>query len=86
LWDNPYDENRNLTIDVNEEFSILMTTIGTKVVFVSRVPNDLELHTCPHFNISSEIPWNPSTIRLGEIDTSRSADAPPPILPKMIYF
>jgi hypothetical protein len=50
------------------------------------VPNDLELHTCPHFNISSEILWNPSTIRLGEIDTSRSADAPPPHFAKNDIF
>ena len=66
FWDNPYDPNRQLQIDVNDEVSIGMRTLGTKILFESMSPTDQELRECPHIEIISKSEWNPGTITLGQ--------------------
>ena len=63
LWDNPYDTDRDLSIVVNDELKIQMTTIGTKVLFGSRAPNEDELKTCQHITLTSPFPWNPKLVK-----------------------
>ena len=66
FWDNPYDPTRQLQIDINDEISIRMRTLGTKILFKSRSLTDQELRECPHIEITSRREWNPGTITLGE--------------------
>ena len=42
VWDNPFDDQRDLSIDVNDELKILMETKGTKILFYSRTPTQYE--------------------------------------------
>jgi len=77
FWDNPYDKEKGLKIEVNDDITIPMCSIGTKVLFQSRVPTDHELNTCPHINLTSQEEWNPKQVQLGEVDTHESAQRNP---------
>ena len=76
FWDNPYDPNRQLQIDVNDEISISMRTSGTKIFFESRSPTDQELRECPHIEITSKREWNPGTVILGKTIVQQSGSGP----------
>ena len=76
FWDNPYDPNRQLQIDVNDEISIRMRTSGTKIFFESRSPTDQELRECPHIEITSKREWNPGTVILGKTIVQQSGSGP----------
>lgn len=69
FWDNPFDDERGLGIDVNEDLSIPLATKGTKVYFSTRAPTDQELTTCPKVDLTSRDEWNPGDIRLSEATT-----------------
>jgi hypothetical protein len=47
VWDNPFDRERGLLVDVNEELKIPMYSSGTKVQFNTRTPTEEELKDCP---------------------------------------
>ena len=66
FWDNPYDKERGLKIDVNNDITIPMYSKGTKVLFQTRAPTAIELNTCPHIELTSPREWNPNDIQLGE--------------------
>ena len=66
LWDNPFDQARGLRIDVNDELTIPMHTVGTKIMFETRSPTDVELRTCHHITMTSPTTWNPERVSLGE--------------------
>ena len=42
---------------------------GTKLVFKTSVPTEQELNTLPHITLTSEQPWNPGEVRLGEVQS-----------------
>ena len=68
FWDNPYDYNHKLGMEVYEnDMNIPMEYQGTKLVFKTSVPTEQELNTLPHITLTSEQPWNPSEVRLGEV-------------------
>ncbi|KAI2503240.1 hypothetical protein MHU86_11177 [Fragilaria crotonensis] len=48
FWDNPYDQARPLSIEVDNDLSIPLCTSGTKIYFRSRVPTVTELAECTH--------------------------------------
>jgi len=62
LWDNPFDSNHELSIEVNDNFTIPLCTHGTKVGFTTRVPTSSELRDCEHIQLTSPHPWNPSKV------------------------
>ena len=49
FWDNPYDTERSLSIDVDNDLQIPLRAHGTKLLFRTRVPTTDELATCDHF-------------------------------------
>ena len=63
FWDNPYDYNHKLGIEIYENgINIPMVYQGTKLVFKTSVPTEQELNTLPHITLTSEQPWNPGDV------------------------
>jgi hypothetical protein len=77
--DNPFDKERGLLIDVNDELWIPMYTYGTKIQFLSRKPTVSELQTCPRIILSSAMAWNPTQVVLSEASTTAPSDDLPKI-------
>ena len=71
FWDNPFDEEHNLSIEVDRGPYIPLSITGTKVYFQTRAPSQQELSSCPHVELTSILPWNPSTVKLGEVLSTR---------------
>lgn len=69
FWDNPYDEERGLTIRVDDSIVVDMHTKGTKVRFESRAPTAKELKDCHHIQLTSKREWNPGQVRMSEVST-----------------
>ncbi|KAI2496598.1 Reverse transcriptase (RNA-dependent DNA polymerase) [Fragilaria crotonensis] len=64
FWDNPYDQARPLSIEVDNDLSIPLCTSGTKIYFRSRVPTVTELAECTHLHVTSPSPWDPSQVTM----------------------
>ena len=64
FWDNPFDSERSLSIDVNDDLHIPLRTIGTKVAFRTRVPTAYELEKNDHIHMTSAQPWNPTNVTM----------------------
>jgi hypothetical protein len=62
FWDNPYDTTRPISIEVHDELQIPLRTVGTKVVFTTRVPTAYELEKSDHIHMTSAAPWNPAEV------------------------
>ena len=62
FWDNPYDRERGLGIDVDGTLRVELKCQGTKIFFRSRAPSDEELRTCQHIQMTSDAEWNPETV------------------------
>ena len=67
FWDNPYDPDRDLFIEVNEDLKIEMFTKGTKVIFRTRVPTEDELANYQHVILTSKKEWNPTSVKMAMI-------------------
>ena len=75
FWDNPFDVERGLRVEIDEAVSITMETKGTKIRFESRAPTERELHECVHVQLTSKMAWNPSKVSLSEV-ISKPGDDP----------
>ena len=63
LCDDPFDPYRKLSIyDPHTDTTIPLAMRGTICTFVSRVPTQDELANCPHVTLTSDLPWNPSSL------------------------
>ena len=62
FWDNPFDASHTLSIDVDNNLTIPLRTVGTKVMFRTRVPTPYELETSDHIHMTSSTPWNPAEV------------------------
>ena len=73
LCDDPFDPYRDLSIhDPISEFTIPLTMHGTICAFQSRTPRPDELQNCPHIVLTSEAPWDPSSLEI-PLGTKREA-------------
>ena len=52
-WDNPFDYERNLGIEVDNDLFILFQTKGTKIYFETRTPTLYELENCQKVDMTS---------------------------------
>ena len=43
---------------------------GTKLTFQTRVPTTSELSQCTHIHMTSDIPWNPHSVSLGQVSSN----------------
>lgn len=73
-WDNPFDPSHELSIELNHEMNIRLQTKGTKVYFTSRVPTSAELSdpNISRIELTSDRDWNPTQIRLSQLNASLS--------------
>lgn len=76
FWDNPFDTDRPLCIDINRDVQIPLVTTGTKVQFKSRVPTTEELKSCPHLQLTSKAEWNPSTLQMTVAQVTQQQEIP----------
>lgn len=67
FWDNPYDYDHELSIDVDRGPFIPLKYDGTKLRFQSRAPSSHELETLQHIELTSSTPWEPTEVTLGEV-------------------
>ena len=72
FWDNPFDPNHSLCIETSCGVIIPLSLKGTKLSFNSRVPSTHELNTCYHIDMTSINEWNPRTVQLGAVITTKS--------------
>ena len=70
FWDNPYDYEHNLEIEVYEkDVTIPMHYDGTKLAFESVTPTEEELNVLPHIVLTSSTQWNPGEVVLGKVQS-----------------
>ena len=70
-WDNPYDKDHQLCIEVKGEVTIPLYTKGTKVCFDTHKPSQDKLNQCPKIVMNSARPWNPQDVVMGQTETQR---------------
>ena len=58
-WDNPYDKDHPLGIDIPNTLFVPLASKGTKVQFETRTPTNDELENCLKIDITSSNEWNP---------------------------
>ena len=69
VWDNPFDPDRPLGIELPELF-IPFQTKGIKILFKTRAPTTQELQNCTHVHVTSKVPWDPHEIRMSQVKSS----------------
>jgi hypothetical protein len=72
FWDNPYDKDKELSIQVDRGPTIPLEYVGTKLQFESRVPTRQELENCEHIEMTSDKLWEPGEVKLGQTKSKRS--------------
>ena len=75
FWDNPFDEQRGLRIELDYT-DVPLRTSGTKIFFESSAPTRHELETCPRVYLTSRNDWNPRKICLKEVTARMTANEP----------
>ncbi|CAJ1955419.1 unnamed protein product [Cylindrotheca closterium] len=71
LWNNPYNDVHEIGIEATDLFTPLLSR-GTKLLFGTRAPTKQELEKCHHNELTSKVPWEPSTVQLGKLSTRRN--------------
>ena len=73
LWDNPFDKERNMGIEISGDFHIAFKMKGTKIYFNTRSPTADELSNTENYvHLTGSRAWNPGTVILGETRSSNS--------------
>jgi hypothetical protein len=87
-WDNPFDNAHTLGIDLAPNLHIPLQTKGTKVLFSTRVPTQDELMdpNIMRFDLTSDRDWNPTQIKLSEVNMEDAAPLNPTIAEVIIDF
>ena len=69
FWDNPYDQDHHLMIEISDhDLEIPLEYKGTKLIFQSSLPTEQELNELQHIELTSNQPWNPAAVVLGQVD------------------
>ena len=68
VWDNPYDKERGLKIEL-DGIDVQLHTHGTKIFFQTSAPTTYQLESCPRIYLTSRKEWNPTNVSLGQVAT-----------------
>ena len=71
-WDNPFDQERSLSIQIPDLLNIYLHLQGTKVQFITRSPTRSEIETIPHehrIDLTSKLEWEPTKILLSSTNS-----------------
>jgi hypothetical protein len=71
VWDNAFDMNHDLSIECENDLIIPLQLDGTKTMFNTRAPTNIELDSCEHVHLTSKREWEPATVNL-QIQSLRS--------------
>ena len=74
FWDNPYNNERDMSIENIKGVVIPLRFEGTKLSFQNILPTKYELSELKHLNITSETPWEPSDVSLLNTSLPRETD------------
>lgn len=72
-WDNPFDRERSLSIQVHGLLDIPLHIQGTKVQFITCSPTRSEIENIPHehrIDLTSKLEWEPTKVSLSSTNTS----------------
>ena len=69
FWENQYDNERELIIELDNTIYVILWTKGTKVLFDTWSPSDAELRDFPQLQITSSNEWKSTTVSLNEMTT-----------------
>lgn len=69
VCDNPYAANGMYIHEPDSQVTVPLHSRGTIIYADSHSPTVKELQTCQHIVLTSPSLWNPSTVRLGEVQT-----------------
>ena len=75
FWDNPYDKERGLKIEL-DYVEVDLQMKGTKLFFESTAPTKRELEDCTRIYLTSRKEWNPIKVRLGKAESNRTEQPP----------
>ena len=74
-WDNPFDHDRPLSINIPGVLNVPLHMKGTKIQFISRSPTSAELNMIPpeqRIELTSKFKWEPTTVSLSSASTTPS--------------
>lgn len=69
VWDNPFDADRELSIEATDAVTIPLSQMGTKTLFNSRVPSDDELQdpALMRIELTSKKKWEPREMQISQV-------------------
>ncbi|NIX54954.1 MAG: hypothetical protein GWN14_03225, partial [candidate division Zixibacteria bacterium] len=70
VWDNPYDTDHPMGIDLDTVF-IPFDSQGATIYFETHCPTDRELEECPHIIMTSDREWDPHNVSLNKSTPTR---------------
>ena len=76
FWENPYNKERGLGIELDDSIDVILRTKGTTVLFDTRSRSDAELRDCPQLQITVRNEWNPGMVSLNEMKTGINDNRP----------
>ena len=76
FWDNPFDKEKGLRIEIDYSVDITMQTKGTEVYFKTWLPTEVELRYCPKLQLTSRSERKPTTASLNNTTTNNREDRP----------
>ena len=74
FWDNPFDTEKGLCIDLDDVTTIQLKTKGTKIFFETRAPSERELRDCHRIDVTSKREWNPENVTMSKVQTRQTDD------------
>ena len=75
VQDNPFDTNTPLSIE-HDDITIPLSILGTNIFLNTHTPTQRELDSCPHIHLTSDVYWNPHTVRLASTQSEEAEDLP----------
>jgi hypothetical protein len=73
VQDNPFDSKRMKIHDPSTDVSVPLYSSGTTIFANTRTPSHYELNTCTHVILTSDSPWEPTSVQLSTVRLSAHA-------------
>ena len=74
VWDNPFDENRDLCLETYEGDTCDLIPDDTNIGFSSHVLTEEDIRTVLHIKVTSGSECNPNTVKLCKVYTRNNSD------------
>ena len=74
FWGNSFDQQRGLTIALNDEGKIPKQSMGTMILYNTQVPTEPEMRTCQYITMMSLQAWETIQVNLSETQREQKAE------------